>query len=1272
MKTLGLDLGTNSIGWAVIDSSRKQPVVEKGVQIFEKGVGEEKNVEFSRASKRTTYRAARRLKMRRKYRKIATLTALIENDLCPGLTKEELKKWQNQKIYPNSSDFQNWLKTEVATDGGKAKDPYTYRHLVATKALDLDKEENRYILGRALYHIAQRRGYKSNRVTGEEKDGKVNAAIEKLNKDRAGRALGEFYKEEWFEKERIRGAGHYTARAQYVEEFEAICRKQNIPEDIKSQLFKAIFFQRPLKSQKGSVGPCTLEPRKTRVSISHPAFERFRALQLITNIRLAEPGSLEMRKLTPDEQEKALQWTLTRNKNDKFEKLAKQLVPKRSKINFGTKSADGDTYAWTFNFRADSTVPECPTNARFIKLFGTDWPKTLREHYRKSSGKADIQVEDDIWHSLVNFDDHEKLVAFARVQLGLDEDSAKVFANPVKQGYGSLSLTAVRKILPHLEKGIGYSNAVFLSNLPTIFNAQKLNWEELKSDVHEKIQNLINEAPTTNASQSAVYEALKVLVAEEPDFEPDSFAMPHRACEIRQLLCKGFERNLVPDSRNQLDNESLQNIIDGLFEKVRTIYHKNLRLEDIQKPLTQSQQIKNLLKDTYGITDNGVKRLYHPSAIETYPKTDGKLGSPRIAAIKNPVFMRTMHRVRAVVNELLERGIIDQSTCIRVEMARDLTTANERKAIYRYQKEREKNNERIRNEIQEGGFVASDSAVLKYRLWEEQGKECLYTGKQISLSGFLSDNPQFDIEHTIPRSRRFDDSQSNLTLCDADYNRRVKRNKMPSELPIHDEILQRAHLLWDENIERHESFIRSAKSKNPTEKEAKDQARQDLHYHQQHVRYWREKMRNFETLEVPDGFENRQLVDTRIITKYTVHYLKSKFDRVYSLKASALTAMKDIWGLNAKTRDNHIHHCIDAVVAGSITMRFYADLANYYHEYERWQRNEASKPNTPEPWSGFAQYVNEQLVNEVLVVHHQRDLLLKQTRKVLRTRGKIQRTADGKPIIQQGDSARGSLHQETYYGKVHEVPTKDTKEPGELFTVVRKPLDANFKDIAKIVDPVVRDKVEAQKENIGKETIWFNKEANIPIRHVRIRCKNSENSLIELRPHRDQSKHHHKQKLYVANDSNYTTALYRGVVNGKPKAAWKIVSNIEAVRAQKLHDWQSILPDVDENGLKLTHVLKSGTQVLFYQNTPDKLKSLPISELSKRLYRVTVMEGARCKFNYHMTAKTSGELGSGLSQINWEKTQSELRLNLTLNKVNLVVEGEDFILTNTGEIEWRF
>ncbi len=73
----------------------------------------------------------------------------------------------------------------------------------------------------------------------------------------------------------------------------------------------------------------------------------------------------------------------------------------------------------------------------------------------------------------------------------------------------------------------------------------------------------------------------------------------------------------------------------------------------------------------------------------------------------------------------------------------------------------------------------------------------------------------------------------------------------------------------------------------------------------------------------------------------------------------------------------------------------------------------------------------------------------KQSRRKLRVRGRIRRGTDGKPLYAQGDTARGVLHQQTFYGAI--------RREDEVKYVVRKSLDQlQESDVAKIVDDAVR------------------------------------------------------------------------------------------------------------------------------------------------------------------------------------------------------------------------
>lgn len=198
MKVLGLDIGTNSIGWGIIDE-RNQKIEKCGVYIFPEGVKKEKGNESSKAAERTSFRSSRRIKFRRKLRKYETLKVLIQNSMCP-LSFEELEKWHKEKIYPVSKEFVKWYRTDESSNW----EPYFLRKKC------VEEKCEKFEIGRALYHIAQRRGFLSNRKESTEAvDGKVNEGISELSQAKGGKTLGQYFYELKQSGEKVRG--RYTS-----------------------------------------------------------------------------------------------------------------------------------------------------------------------------------------------------------------------------------------------------------------------------------------------------------------------------------------------------------------------------------------------------------------------------------------------------------------------------------------------------------------------------------------------------------------------------------------------------------------------------------------------------------------------------------------------------------------------------------------------------------------------------------------------------------------------------------------------------------------------------------------------------------------------------------------------------------------------------------------------------------------------------------------------------------------------------------------------------
>ena len=689
--------------------------------------------------------------------------------------------------------------------------------------------------------------------------------------------------------------------------------------------------------------------------------------------------------------------------------------------------------------------------------------------------------------------------------------------------------------------------------------------------------------------------------------------------------------------------------------------------------------------------------LYHPSMIEAYP--DAKLnkmgvfqlGSPRTNAIRNPMAMRSLHILRSVVNQLLRDGTIDRDTEVHVEYARELNDANKRKAIADYQKDIERKRADYRKRIIElykeechKEIEPTDSDILKFQLWEEQNHKCLYTDSEIGICDFLGDNPKFDIEHTIPRSVGGDSTQMNLTLCDAMFNRQVKGARLPSQLPNHADILVRI-APWKSKCEDLRKKLDKIRTFSGMAKEIKDSQIQKRHRLKMELDYWQGKYERFTMTEVPEGFSRRQGAGIGLVSKYAGLFLKSLFhsadnpnkSNVYMVKGVTTAEFRRMWGLQGeyekKSRLNHCHHCIDAITIACIGKAEYDKMAQYYHDEEvsRWHGS-AGKPQFKKPWPTFTKDVLA-LEQSLLVKHLTKDNMPKQAKRRVRT-------AKGKHLA-QGDAARGSLHRDTYYGAI--------EQEGEIRYVLRKPISKFEKEseLENIVDQAVKEKIKAAvagknfKAAIA-EPIFMNKEKGIRINKVRCYVKAKER--LKIRQQRDLSTKEYKQFFCVENENNYLLAIYEGEVKGKKERDFCVVNNLDAAAYLKRSNKGKAAPLVPERSaernLPLLAVLQRGTQVLFYEDSPEEILFDNPQDLVRRLYKVVGINTKRdvkkgktylygnieLRFHQNAQKKDDVKMESGGYKNNEAPHQG---IVLSHNQFKALVEGIDFEFNILGEIK---
>jgi CRISPR-associated endonuclease Csn1 len=433
-RVLGLDIGSNSIGWALIERGEDAGrIVGMGVRVFPEGVGRDKQgAEHSKNEQRRIERGMRRQIARRSRRKRLLKQALVACDLYPA---DEIEQIQLERC-----------------------DPYQLRSRAVRERLEPHE------IGRVLVHLNQRRGFLSNRKTDKARKKQTSEMLTKIN-ELAG-AMGERTLGEHFgailgmdRHERVRGK--HTRRDMYENEFEKIweTQKEYHPDLLTEErkygragkrvyprrpdarwmrdgrtvfeeygIHGILFFQRAIYWPRSVIGECEYERRQPRCPRADREAQRFRMLLEVNNLRIQDAWGRE-RGLTPEERTIVLRLFESR-KEVRFDEMRKSLrLHERDVFNLQRGGRD--------------KLKGLTTDALLSKrdLFGTAW-RTLPEERKNAIVRSLIEDEEaDLRRKAREWGFSAELTD-RLVDLGLEE------------GYMSLSRVAIRKLLPYLEQGM--------------------------------------------------------------------------------------------------------------------------------------------------------------------------------------------------------------------------------------------------------------------------------------------------------------------------------------------------------------------------------------------------------------------------------------------------------------------------------------------------------------------------------------------------------------------------------------------------------------------------------------------------------------------------------------------------------------------------------------------------------------------------------------------------------------------------------------------------
>lgn len=435
--SLGLDIGTASVGWAVINED-KQRIEDLGVRIFERPENP-KNGE-SLAKPRRDARSARRRLRRRRQRLDGLKNFFVNQQL---LTSEQIQFL----LTPNRANHSKY-------------DPYLLRQ----KAIDSQVSNEELFL--AIYHIAKRRGYKSNRKKVEEKETESGKVLQAINQNKALLAnyrsvATALLQDDKFKLNKRNKLDSYTnsfIREDFEKELIAILKTQNWSDSWIQELLystpNGLFFQRPFMTPElieKMRGKCPLEsePRAPKNSFS---FELFRLAQDLSHLTYNDGN-----KLSPEQIQQVVKKAKTTAKVTY--KAVKEVIGFKNDTNFhfdyirGKQAGYSEMEKREFcNLKFYHAIKKACTE--------TDW----------SAVEQDIDVFDQIGYVLTACKD-DVSVKDALTKLQLSSTTIDQLEKLSFSGFCGHSLTALRKLTPHLLNGQTYNQAVE-SEYPGKFNEQ--------------------------------------------------------------------------------------------------------------------------------------------------------------------------------------------------------------------------------------------------------------------------------------------------------------------------------------------------------------------------------------------------------------------------------------------------------------------------------------------------------------------------------------------------------------------------------------------------------------------------------------------------------------------------------------------------------------------------------------------------------------------------------------------------------------------------------
>lgn len=1215
---LGLDIGTNSIGWVLL---RDNKVFDKGVVIFPIGTNvDERGREKTKNMVRGTYRRTSRTKFRYKLR------------------RKELKKFLTTL---------NMLPTFLNTFNVKEK--YQASELYKLRADALNSQIPIEELGRIFLLINKHRGFKSNsKILSEAKDdeGVVKADINGLSEamnDNGARTIGEYF-HKMYEKssklfndgkwhnidepfdERsfnnegnfllnnsrgIRREGRFTGREMYATEFDLIWDKQRkyyphltgsrkeydeicklSVEDKRAKLkiFKetyywkiknqTIFFQRPLKSQKKFIGKCQYEKNKRTAPASSLLFQEFRIWKQLADIRYTDKENEILNQPLP------LEW---KQKIVEYLETNSSLYLKKYKENKDILDILGITNKKNFQFNYDATEKD--------KTFHGN--KTLyaintacgEEKFKQL--KAENKLE-KLWHILYMAKDDEWLQDTLTYKWGFDDGTAKKLVEMgLEEGFANYSSKVLEKLLPYLKDDNDEYEALIKAKYK-----QPLDDNPVIEILNKKIKQLSNNELRNPVVEKAVGETIRLVntILKLTDIDQDNFTI--RIESTRELKKPKQEREGI--RRKNLDTEKRREEYAGFLNKKKEKGELNFS-RYIQKNDSVINKFELWLELGADKNDAEFKAFENIVEKKDREKHTLWLDCNRICPYSGKIIsLSKLFSPEIEIEHIIPYSwSLDDSFTNKTLTFGYINKEKANRSAYEYMKSK---------------------GETEFKIYQSRVK---VFNKEKAEERFLNAKPEQTFTNAQGRNASYIAVYVRKKLQEVCRDVQFTNGFATSELRRND---WRLGTLLDKVRYEEETAIDIDK------------------YSQEFANY----KRDFETYRKRKANSSDILkTDWRNLTQeITAEYEAETKNPIYEWweELQKFDVFRGTKG--KKDRSDHRHHLLDAIVIAMCSPSIIKRLSTLNQLREKQgaslydEKGELTREriDLPIPYSEI-----KEALESILVYHKAEQRLI--TAKQNRIHKKKHSKEDLSVIKQRTIAPRGSLVGDNFYGKLknpqhqgfakNDVFVKRVSVTGENFK--------NKKSLDKVVDKNIRkilelrlDKYEDNGEKAFSEEMLLldplfvysiakypnglpehpvSKEGNpLPvIKKIRVANKNSRN-LIQLVA-KDEEKNIVNANRYSEADGNYVMALYEKKETDKKgkikiKRDFEIVSFFKAVDRRRRNDKLFADEKEQKDGtflplMKSCPYLKAGDFVVMYENEESEIDWDVKENLMKRLYKVT-------------------------------------------------------------------